>query len=58
MPGPENSSPEAEGRFHAYVGNAIPWYVRLLWVGFWVLCVSYILTWLVPALKTELVKPP
>jgi hypothetical protein len=58
MPAPERTTPETDSKYHAYIGNVIPWYVRLLWVGFWILCISYILTWLVPALKTELVRPP
>ncbi len=58
MPPPENTSPESEGKNHSYVGHAIPWYVRLIWLGFWILCIAYILRWLVPALKVELINPP
>ena len=31
----EKTTAEEEGTFHAYTGNAIPWYVRLLWILFW-----------------------
>jgi hypothetical protein len=55
---PDNTAPEIEAKNHAYLGNVIPWYVRLLWVGFWILCVAYILRWLVPALKSEIANPP
>jgi hypothetical protein len=51
-------SPQAEAENHHYVGAAIPWYVRVLWLGFWVLCIWYILSWLIPALKLEMVSPP
>lgn len=58
MSPPENPSPEVEAQSHNYVGHAIPWYVRLIWLGFWILCIAYILQWLIPALKTEIVSPP
>ncbi|MBS0260859.1 MAG: hypothetical protein JSS02_02795 [Planctomycetes bacterium] len=55
---PEARNPTEEGRHHTYVGTAIPWYVRLMWVGFWVMTAYYVLTFLIPALKIELVSPP
>jgi hypothetical protein len=58
MSRPPDTPPGVEGKNHAYVGNAIPWYVRLLWVGFWILFVAYILRWLIPALKVEISNPP
>lgn len=60
MAGPENitASAEAEARNHAYRGNAIPWYVRLIWIGYWILAIAYVLQWLIPALKTEIANPP
>ncbi len=50
---PENTA-EAEHRFHNYVGNRIPWYVRLIWVGFWIFAVYYAVTYLFPNLQYEL----
>ena len=41
-------------QYHHYVGNAIPWYVRLMWLGFWVLAVYYTIRYLFPAIQTEL----
>ena len=35
-PPPSTGSPQAEHRYHDYIGNAIPWYVRVIWIGFWV----------------------
>ena len=55
---PEARGPMEEGRNHTYVGTAIPWYVRLMWVGFWVMTVYYVLVFLIPALKHELISPP
>jgi hypothetical protein len=54
----EPGSPEEEGRFHTYVGNRIPWYVRLIWVCFWVFAIYYVITYLFPDLRTELFAPP
>jgi hypothetical protein len=51
-------SAEAESQYHNYTGNRIPWYVRLLWLGFWVLAVYYVVSYLVPALSVELAAPP
>lgn len=55
---PDNSSPEAEGRFHNYVGNRIPWYVRLIWIGFWCFAIYYVVRYLFPNLQLELLAPP
>lgn len=52
------TSPEAEGRFHTYVGNRIPWYVRLIWLCFWVFAVYYVIAYLFPDLQTEIINPP
>ena len=54
----EKTSAVEEGTFHAYTGNAIPWYVRLLWILFWCGAIAYVVTWLLPALQTELITPP
>lgn len=51
-------TPEAEDRYHSYTGTAIPWYVHLLWVLFWIFTVSYVASYLLPVLKTEMVAPP
>lgn len=52
----QDQTAEAEGRFHNYVGNRIPWYVRLIWIGFWIFAVYYTVTYLFPSLQSEL-KP-
>ncbi|MCC7476420.1 MAG: hypothetical protein IT425_13580 [Pirellulales bacterium] len=50
--------PETEGRFHAYVSSRIPWYVRLLWIGFWVFAIYYVLNYFIPELKSNLPSSP
>ena len=54
----EDTSAEVEHRWHSYVGNAIPWYVRLIWLGFWVLAVYYMIAFLFPAMQVEISSPP
>ncbi|MFO0914312.1 MAG: hypothetical protein U0795_15235 [Pirellulales bacterium] len=50
----ENTSAEVENQNHRYLGNDIPWYVRLIWIGFWVFVVYYTLAYLFPAVQREL----
>ncbi|MGE3240041.1 MAG: hypothetical protein AB7G28_13300 [Pirellulales bacterium] len=52
------NSAVAESRFHTYVGNRIPWYVRLMWLGFWVLAIYYTISYLFPDLQREILNPP
>jgi hypothetical protein len=47
-----------EGRFHTYVGARIPWYVRLIWLAFWVFAAVYVIRYLFPALQVEITNPP
>ena len=49
---PEDTSAAVENRFHTYVGNRIPWYVRLIWVCFWIFAIYYTITYLFPDLQT------
>jgi hypothetical protein len=54
----EPGAAEEEGRFHTYVGNRIPWYVRLIWICFWVFAIYYVIAYLFPDLRTEILAPP
>jgi hypothetical protein len=54
----DETSAEAEHRHHRYAGNAIPWYVRLIWIGFWCFAVYYTIRYLFPALQIELIHRP
>jgi len=54
---PRESTPAAEHGFHRYVGNRIPWYVRLLWLMFWIGAVYYVIVYVFPALQIELLRP-
>ena len=54
LPPTAETSPESEGRFHAYSSNDIPWYVRAIWIGFWIFAVTYTIRFLLPAMQLEL----
>ena len=54
----QSGAPEAEHRYHDYVGNAIPWYVRAIWIGFWIFAVTYTIKFLLPAMQIELRQRP
>jgi hypothetical protein len=54
----EQPGPEQEHSFHHYRGNAIPWYVRVIWIGFWIFAVYYIIANFFPAMQVELISPP
>jgi hypothetical protein len=55
---PAEKSPRSEHRFHDYVGNDIPWYVRAIWIGFWIFAVVYTIRYLLPAMQVELLERP
>lgn len=56
--GLEQTTPEQEHVYHYYRGNEIPWYVRVIWLGFWIGTVYYIIRYFFPAMQVELVLPP
>jgi hypothetical protein len=52
----DKNSPEAEQQFHQYTSNRIPWYVRAIWIGFWIFAVYYTVKYLFPDLQIELLR--
>ena len=56
MPDVERTTIESDTRYHHYRGNRIPWYVRLMWLGFWIFAIAYTIRLLFPALQTELLQ--
>lgn len=54
----ENASAEHENQFHTYTSHVIPWYVRLIWIGFWIFTIAYSVKYFLPAIQTELLNPP
>lgn len=51
-------SPASEGKFHNYRTNAIPLAVHIIWILFWIGAVYYLVNYLLPALRLEIVSPP
>ena len=58
MPDLENTTAEDEHLYHHYSGNDIPWYVRVIWVGFWAFAIYYSLRYALPMIPKEMVSPP
>jgi len=58
MATPEDTPAEVEGQHHRYRGSRIPWFVHLIWLTFWLFAVSYIVIYLFPKMRTELLPPP
>jgi len=54
----QHNDVQTEHRWHSYVGSRIPWYVRLIWLMFWVFAIYYTIAYLFPALQVEIVSPP
>jgi len=42
---------QADRAFHTYTTHHIPWYVRLLWVGYWVAAIWYVVKFAIPMAK-------
>ncbi len=57
-PGADPTTPEAENRNHNYRSHAIPWFVHLIWVAYWILAIYYVVSYLFPAIQGELRTPP
>lgn len=57
-PAGAETSARSGHRFHDYVGNDIPWYVRAIWIGFWIFAVVYTIRFLLPAMQVELLERP
>ena len=50
----EQTNPEVEAQHHTYTSSVIPWYVRLIWILFWIFVVYYGVTYFLPAIQEEL----
>lgn len=52
----ERTTIESDETYHHYVGNRIPWFVRLMWIGFWAFTIAYTIRYLFPAVQDELFR--
>lgn len=48
----DHESPQQDASYHTYNTHHIPWYVRLMWLGFWVGLIWYVIKYAIPAAKT------
>lgn len=46
--------PEQEGTYHTYTTHRIPWYVHVMWVGFWIVLIWYVLRYAIPSARSYL----
>lgn len=46
-----DTSPEQDRSFHTYSTHHIPWYVRVMWIVFWIGLVWYLLRFALPMAK-------
>ena len=46
-----NQTPGQDARFHTYSTHRIPWYVRLMWLLFWIGLIWYVIAFAIPAAK-------
>jgi hypothetical protein len=53
----DSGAPEKESQFHTYSSHIIPWYVRLIWVIFWIFAITYVVQNFLPAIQRELLTP-
>lgn len=44
-------TPEQEHSLHTYETHRIPWWIRLMWIGFWILTIVYGIVYLIPSAK-------
>lgn len=51
MSEPSKTSPQEEGTFHTYQTHHIPWYVRVMWIAFWVGAIWYVVKYAIPMAK-------
>lgn len=49
-----DDTPQAEHRHHTYQTHHIPFYVRLMWVGFYLLAIYYVGRYMFPSIQEEL----
>ncbi|MHC5109989.1 MAG: hypothetical protein ACYTHJ_08935 [Planctomycetota bacterium] len=46
-----HDTPKQEASFHTYTTHSIPWYVRAMWILFWVGLIWYVVQFAIPAAR-------
>ena len=44
-------SAEHDKQYHTYTTHRIPWYIRAMWIAFWIGCVWYIIKFAIASAK-------
>lgn len=45
------TTPEQENQYHTYTTHRIPWFVRFIWICFWIGLVWYIVRYAIDSAK-------
>lgn len=40
-----------EATFHRYASSRIPWWVRAMWIGYWIFTIYYVSRFLIPMVR-------
>lgn len=51
MPDDTHITPREEGKYHTYDSSHIPWYIRAMWILFWIGAVWYVVKFAIPMAK-------
>lgn len=51
MSEPIGPNAQQEGQYHNYTTHRIPWFVRIIWIGFWIGLVWYLVKYAIPSAK-------
>ncbi len=51
MPDSSKSEAKQDSRYHTYTTHSIPWFIRVMWVGFWIGMIWYIVKYAIPMAK-------
>ena len=51
MTEPSETTPQKDKEFHTYQTHRIPWYVRAMWILFWIGLIWYIIKFAIPNAK-------
>jgi hypothetical protein len=46
------STPEQEHDYHTYTTHRIPWYAHVMWVGFGILLIWYVIRYAIPSARS------
>lgn len=51
MSEPIGPNAQQESQYHNYTTHRIPWFVRIIWIGFWIGLVWYLVKYAIPSAK-------